>query len=71
MRSGRLGGRLAIQRQLPREARALQAHGSAATRLRVIGYQLLEFCLLEERLSTVEEKSLDIGVGWLLEPSVE
>jgi hypothetical protein len=28
-------------------------------------------CLLEERLSTVEEKSLDIGVGWLLEPSVE
>ena len=27
--------------------------------------------LLEERLSTVEEESLDIGVGWLLEPSVE
>ena len=27
--------------------------------------------LLKERLSTVEEKSLDIGVGWLLEPSVE
>ena len=27
--------------------------------------------LLKERLSIVEEKSLDIGVSWLLEPSIE